>query len=301
MDRKAQRIETIRAHLRNLIYEQHGEEVDPKEITNTHRSRAPFQFVFRSDDPRQPKVSIASISQPDYDAIMKLIKAGRLRALRIDESPDFASLKQDPDFFQPSPTEIFESGITPSPIESTRQFIPNQRESSIEETMAGRFQAESAPPKLPPFSAIITHGNALAFSPPSHTQQHPSLPRSKKLGNFTPLTSPPMPNPIAIDPPLNSPGAACWGQIHQHIEELRSGATRWVADLGDIRTKIEELSKLEKQVGKEDSQLAYSEIERLRSENATLKLRIEALEKDNRNIANERDFLKRWLDGKSQN
>ncbi|RVD80811.1 uncharacterized protein DFL_008702 [Arthrobotrys flagrans] len=301
MDRKAQRIETTRMHLRNLIYEQHGEQVNPKEITNTHRSRAPFQFVFKSDDPKQPRVSIASISQPDYDAIMRLIKAGRLRAIRIDDNPDFVGLKQDPDVSQQSPTEIFETGITPSPIESVRQLTFNRRESlNIEEAMAGRFRTGGVLPTLPPFSTIMTHENTLALSPPLHGAQLPSLPHSQSLDNLIPLTSFPTPTAMVIDDPLDSPGSACWSQIHKDIEGLRLGATQWAEELGDVQTRIEVLSKLEKQVGKEGSQVAYSEMEKLKLENVALKLRVKALEKENRDITNERDFLKRLLDRISQ-
>ncbi|KAK6516641.1 hypothetical protein TWF506_006539 [Arthrobotrys conoides] len=300
MDRKAQRIETIRTHLRNLIYEQHGELVDPRDITNTHRSRAPFQFVFKSDDPKQPKVSIASISQPDYDAIMRLIKAGRLRASRIDENLTFFGLKQDLDGSQKSPTEVFENSTSSSPIESARQFMLHQREpSSTEETMPNRLQVGGLPPTLPPFSTIMAHRNTLALSPHSQPAQFSPLPHSQNFDNFVPPTSFPMPTAMAIDNFPDSPGTFCWGQLHTDIQRLRLGASQWAKELGDVQKKMEELSNLDNQVGKESSQAALLEIETLKSENSALKLRVEALETENRAITNQRDFLKRLLDRES--
>ncbi|KAF3209371.1 hypothetical protein TWF191_000428 [Orbilia oligospora] len=244
------RIETIRAHLRNLIYEQHGELVDPKDITNTHRSRAPFQFVFKSDDPKQPKVSIASISQPDYDAIMRLIKAGRLRASRIDENLTFFGFKQDLDSSQRSPTEIFETSASSSPIESARQlmFHMHKRElSSSEETMPGRSQAGVVLPKLPPFSTIMTRRNTSPLSPRLQTAQPPPPPHPQGFDSFTPLGPHPIPTAMAIDESPGSPRLACWSQLNQHIHKLRLGAVQWAEDLGDIQTRVEELSKLENQ------------------------------------------------------
>ncbi|KAF3179441.1 hypothetical protein TWF225_003404 [Orbilia oligospora] len=299
MDRKAQRIETIRAHLRNLIYDQHGELVDPKDITNTHRSRAPFQFVFKSDDPKQPKVSIASISQPDYDAIMRLIKAGRLRASRIDENLTFFGFKQDPDSSQRSPTEIFETSASSSPIESARQlmFHMHKRElSSSEETMPGRSQAGAILPTLPPFSTIMTRRNTSPLSPHLQTTQPPPPPHPQGFDSFIPLGSHPIPTAMAIDEPPGSPGLACWSQLNKHIHKLRLGAVQWAEDLGDIQTRVEELSKLENQVSAKSSQEIYLKVESLRSENSALRLRVEALEKENRDIKNQRDYLKGLLD-----
>ncbi|KAK6536360.1 hypothetical protein TWF281_000599 [Arthrobotrys megalospora] len=295
MDRKAQRIETIRTALRDLIYEQHREQVDPKEITNTHRSRAPFQYVFKSDDPKQPKVSIASISQPDYDTIMRLIKARRLRAIRIDDNPDVVGLKQEGDISQQSPTETIEGGIIPSPVESNRQFALNRRSSSaLEEATAFRYPIPTTLTKLPPFSAFIADRNvrnALAVSPPTSVPtQIPALPHSRSVDNLAGFGSF---SAMAIDGAPDSPGTVCWNQIHKDIQGLRAGVTRWAEGLDDVQARIEELSKLEKEVGKEESRVAYSEIEKLKSENATLKLRVEALENENKNITNERDFWKR--------
>ncbi|KAK6357189.1 hypothetical protein TWF718_001513 [Orbilia javanica] len=305
MDRKAQRIENIRMHLRNLIYEQHGEQVDPKEITNTHRSRAPFQFVFKSDDPKQPKVSIASISQPDYDAIMRLIMAGRLRATRTDESLNFFGLKQEPDgASQPSPTETFEtSSITTSPTGSVGRISFKRESPNVEEITTGGAQiarsplasVPGSPPKLPSFNTMMNLGGALEFSPPSHPAHLPPLSRPQNMNNFIPVTSHQMSTAMAIDDPPRSLGTAYWDRIHKDVEELRLGAFQWAEELGEIKASVEELSKLQRR--KEDSEMVYSEIEELKSENTALKLRVEALEEEKRIITNERDILKRLQDG----
>ncbi|KAK6363134.1 hypothetical protein TWF730_000583 [Orbilia blumenaviensis] len=294
MDRKAQRIENIRAHLRDLIYDQHREQVDPKDITNTHRSRAPFQFIFKSDDPKQPKVSIASISQPDYDAIMRLITTGRLRAVRIDGSPDTSNLQQDIDLSQRSPTGTIETTFTPGPVE---QLVVRKRESlGLDEASTGSFQTPQLLPTLPPFSTIMTHGSGLTLSPPQSTTQISPSSHSRSFDNPIGLSSFPVSTAMALDDPPGSPGTTCWGQIHKDLQVLRAGAAQWAEDLGDIQTRIEELSKLEKEVGRESSEVAYSEIEQLKSENSALRLRVEILEKENKNVTKERDFLKRLLD-----
>ncbi|KAK6544213.1 hypothetical protein TWF694_000916 [Orbilia ellipsospora] len=317
MDRKAQRVESIRTRLQNLICkspsqtrvppnrltngtktsdEQHGEYVDPKDITNTYRSRAPFPFLFSSDDAKQPKVSIASISQPDHDAMMRLINAGRITATRVNEgSSSSVRAGLTPLDMDRTLVSNANESIGTSPVDFSRQSSISRRDSSMMED--GNKTQFQIPPTLPAFSTILGSESPLPFSqlPPSRLSGPPSsLPRPRSVDSLPPISS--YSSAMAIDPPTPILSRSLrWNRIYEDLGRLGSGVAQWGKEIDDLRMRMEDLSKGEEEMIRQSLKELKMELELTKAENSSLKDQVKNLTEENQKVTCERDVLKDLL------
>ncbi|EPS39143.1 hypothetical protein H072_7079 [Dactylellina haptotyla CBS 200.50] len=285
----------VRLLTNRALDEQHGEFVDAKDITNTYRSRAPFPFLFNSDDPKQPKVSIASISQPDHDAMMRLINAGRITASRVNESSTTGTRTTvtpiEPD--RDSMSSPVDTKIPIGKLEYNQRATLSRRASSTVDEGSSQFQI---PPTLPAFSTILSNETPFSFPQLQSSSLQttlPTLPRPRSVDSLPPITS--YSSAMVIDPPLESPRSSRWSRIYNDISRLGSGVVQWSKDIEALRIQIEELSRGESESSKQTSQVLKEELEQIRAENSALQLQVKHLTEENQKVICERDVLKNLL------
>ncbi|KAF3903456.1 hypothetical protein ABW20_dc0104652 [Dactylellina cionopaga] len=285
MDKKKIRDKELREELRKVIFQQHGDDVDPRTIKNTQRSRPPLQYYFQSDDPDHPKVSISAISEPEFIIMMRLIRSNMITATRIvvDEPAD-------------------------SSISTHTNFV---KRSSAVRTASTSLQSVSDLPDDSgsaqfPFSRILNVENPGFRSPePSSFTFRPILP---PLRDKTPEHHPQSyPSAMVIDSPTEETHTETQpdDQMQNDIDEVSARVSSFKKSLGGLCTLINtakaEIEKLNTEElplivdsldkilkgnealrGKEKAVDTESKIARLEEENAQLskQLREVTAEKD---------------------